>query len=178
MEFYLAQICGVLIMICNAVSVQFKTKDKVLICFVIANLFGIAQYFLLDAITAAVVYIISTIRCIVFYYYEKKDLKPALAILLVFEIIAIISGISSWQNVWSIIPIIVTVVFTYGLWQNNLKVTRISSAITGFGWVFYNIIVRAYVGAIFDGVLGISSIISLIKNKKAVANKDNLSQEV
>ena len=168
MNFYLAQICGLLIMICNAISVQFKTKDKILICFVIANLFGIAQYFLLNAITAAVVYIISTIRCIVFYYYEKKDLKPSLIVLMIFEVLAIICGALSWQNMWSIIPIIVTVVFTYGLWQKNLRVTRISTAITGFGWVFYNIIVMAYVGALFDGALAISSIIALIRNKKEV----------
>lgn len=168
MNFYIAQICGILIMICNAISVQFKTKDKILICFVVANLFGIAQYFLLNAITAAVVYVISTIRCIVFYYYEKKDLKPSLIILMIFEVLAIICGALSWQNMWSIIPIIVTVVFTYGLWQKNLTVTRISTAITGFGWVFYNIIVMAYVGALFDGALAISSIIALIKNKKEV----------
>lgn len=171
MEFYLAQICGILIMLCNAISVQFKTKDKILICFVVANLFGIIQYFLLNAITGAVVYIISTIRCIVFYYYEKKDLKPALAVLVVFEILAIICGALSWQNMWSIIPIIVTVIFTYGLWQKDLKVTRISTAITGFGWVFYNIVVIAYVGAIYDGALAISSIIALIRNKKNSNNK-------
>lgn len=166
MTFYLAQICGFLIMICNIISVQFKTKDKVLFCFVVANLFGIAQYFLLNAITAAVVYIVSTIRCIVFYYYEKKDLKPALVVLLIFEILAIICGTFSWQNMWSIIPIIVTLIFTYGLWQKNLKVTRITSALTGFGWVFYNFIVRAYVGAVLDGALAISSIVALIRANK------------
>ncbi len=168
MSFYLAQVCGFLIMICNAISVQFKTKDKILICLVIANLFGVVQYFLLNAITAAVVYIISTIRCIIFYYYEKKDLKPSIIVLLAFEIIAVISGAFSWQNIWSIIPIIVTVIFTYGLWQNNLKVTRISTAITGLGWVLYNIVVRAYVGAIFDSTLAISAIIALIKSRKPV----------
>lgn len=165
MSFYIAQICGLAILICNTISVQFKTKDKVLICFVIANLFGIAQYFLLGALTAAIVYIISTIRCIVFYYYDKKKLKPALSVLLLFEIVAIVSGVLSWQNIWSLIPIVVTVVFTYGLWQDNIKITRITSAFTGFGWVSYNLIVRAYVGALLDGALGISSIVALIRNK-------------
>ena len=172
MAFYIAQICGILIMICNIISVQFKTKDKVLICFVIANLFGIVQYLLLDAITAAVVYTISTIRCIVFYYYEKKELNPSLTALLVFEFTAVISGILSWQNLWSIIPIIVTAVFTYGLWQKNLTTTRITSALTGFGWVIYNFVVRAYTGALLDGALAISSIIALIRNKK-ISNKMN-----
>ena len=170
MSFYIAQFFGLIILICNAISVQFKTKDKVLICFVIANIFGIAQYFLLGAITAAVVYIVSTIRCLVFYYYDKKNLKPSLTVLLIFEIIAIVSGIISWQNMWSIIPIVVTVIFTYGLWQEKIKVTRISSAITGFGWVLYNIVVKAYVGALLDGALGVSSLIALYRNKKVIKN--------
>ena len=165
MSFYIAQICGVLILICNTISVQFKTRDKVLMCFVIANLFGIAQYFLLGATTAAIVYIISTIRCIVFYFFDKKKIKPSFPVLLIFELAAIICGLLSWQNIWSIIPILVTVVFTYGLWQENIKITRITSAITGFGWVFYNIIVRAYVGALLDGALGVSSVVALIRNK-------------
>ncbi len=167
MSFYFAQLCGLAILICNVISVQFKTKDKVLICFVVANLFGIVQYFLLGAITAAIVYIISTIRCIVFYYYDKKKLKPSLLVLLIFEVIAIISGILSWQDAWSIIPVLVTVVFTYGLWQENITITRITSAFTGFGWVMYNIVVRAYVGALLDGALGVSSIVALIRNKSS-----------
>ena len=174
MSFYLAQVCGFFIMVCNAICVQLKTKDKVLLYLVIANLFGIAQYFLLNAITAAVVYTISTIRCLVFYYYGKKDLKPSLAVLLVFELLVVVCGILSWQNIWSIIPIFVTLVFTYGLWQNNLKVTRISSAITGLGYVIYNIIVMAYFGVLVDGALAISSIIALIRTRKI----DNKAGEI
>lgn len=52
----------------------------------------------------------------VFYFYKKHDKNPSLMLLLLFEIIAIVSGIISWQNMWSFIPIIVTVIFTYGLW--------------------------------------------------------------
>lgn len=176
MSFYIAQICGLVILICNIISVQFKTKDKVLICFVLANLFGIAQYFLLGAITAAIVYITSTIRCVVFYFYDKRKLKPSLLILLLFEVLAIISGILSWQDVWSIIPIIVTVIFTYGLWQENVKITRMTSAVTGFGWVFYNFLVRAYVGALLDGALGISSIVALIRNRDSIDKNINCTE--
>lgn len=121
---------------------------------------------MLNAITAAVVYIISTIRCIVFYYFEKNNLKPSILVLTIFEFAAVITGLLSWQNIWSIIPIIVTVIFTYGLWQNNIKVTKITAAITGFGWFFYNFIVKAYIGMLLDGGLGISSIIALIKKDK------------
>lgn len=121
--------------------------------------------------TAAMFYIISTIRSIVFYCYDKKKLKPSLLILLLFETVSIISGILSWQNIWSIIPIIVTIVFTYGLWQDNIKITRITCAFAGYFGTFYNILVGAYIGALPDLVLGVSSTLSLIRNK--ILNKKN-----
>ena len=92
-------------------------------------------------------------------------------ILLIFEIIAIISGIMSWQNIWSVIPIIVTVIYTYGLWQDDVKVIRITTAIVGLGWTIYNVIVMAYVGAIQEISQFISAIIALVRNKEEKAEE-------
>lgn len=165
MIFILAQICGVIALILTVISVQFKTKEKIVMCSVFANLVVAIQFFLLNAITGAVISVINTIRCIIFYYYKKKDKKPSLIVLLIFEIIAIVSGITSWQNICSIIPIIVTVVYTYGLWQDNVKVIRITTGLAGFGWAIYDIIVMAYVGAIQETSQLISAIIALLRNK-------------
>lgn len=145
MLFILAQICGIIALILTVISVQFKTKEKIVMCSVFANIVVAIQFFLLNAVTGAIVSIINTIRCIIFYYYKKKNMKPSTIVLFVFEIIAIVSGIISWQNTWSIIPIIVTLVYTYGLWQDNVKVIRITTGVAGFGWTIYDIIVMAYV---------------------------------
>lgn len=165
MLFILAQVCGAIVLILTVISVQFKTKEKIVMCFIWANIFAAIQYFLLGAITGAIVSIINAIRCIVFYIYKKKDMKPSITVLLIFEIIAVISGIISWQNMWSLIPIIVTVIYTYGLWQDNIKIVRITTAIAGFGWAIYNIVVKAYIGVLQSISQLISSIISLYTNK-------------
>ena len=164
--FIIAQIMGGLVLILTVISVHFKTKERVVLCFIFANIFCSIQYFLLGAITGGVISILNTIRCLVFYLYKKKNIKPSLTILLIFEIIAIISGIISWQNMWSIIPIVVTIVYTYGLWQDDMKVIRITTAIAGFGWGIYNIVVMAYVGAIQSISQLISSIIAIFRNDK------------
>ena len=165
MIFILAQICGVIALILTVISVQFKTKEKIVMCMIFANLVVAVQYFLLNAITGGVISILNTIRCIVFYYYKKKDKNPSLVILLVFEVIAIISGITSWQNIWSLIPVLVTIIYTYGLWQDNVNIIRITTGIAGFGWAIYNIIVMAYVGAIQEIAQLVSSIISLVRKQ-------------
>ncbi len=166
MSFMIAQICGAITLILTVISVQFKTKEKILIFQIIANIVVALQYFLLNALTGGVVAIINTIRCIVFYYYKKKDKKPSIIFLAIFVAIAIISGIATWQNIYSIIPIIAAIVFTYGLWQDNVKITKICTAVTSGNWVIYNFVVKAYVGAIQSIAEFASAIIAIIRYKK------------
>lgn len=166
MLFILAQIIGFIVLGITVISIQFKTKEKILICQIIANILVSIQYFLLNALTGGVVAVINVIRCLIFYYYKKKDKKPSVTFLSIFIVIAIVSGILTWQNVFSIIPIIVTIVFTYGLWQDNVKITRICTAITAGNWTIYNVIVKAYAGALQYLAECISAIIAMIRNRK------------
>ena len=172
MLFILAQICGIIALILVVISVQFKTKEKIVMYMVFANFMIAIQFFLLNAITGAIISIINTIRCIVFYYYKKKEMKPSFVTLLIFEIIAIVSGIISWQNIWSLIPIIVTVLYTYGLWQDNVKVLRIMVGIVGGGWAIYDVVVKAYVGALQEVSQLISAIVSLVRNHYQYLEKE------
>lgn len=164
--FVLAQICGAIVLIFTVISVHFKTKEKIVMCSILANLFATIQFFLLGALTGAVVSVLNTIRCLIFYFYKRKGLKPSVMVLLIFEIIAIISGTFSWQNMWSLIPIVVTVIYTYGLWQDNVKIIRMASGVVGFGWAIYDLVVMAYVGAIQETSQLVSSIIALYRNRK------------
>ena len=45
MLFILAQICGLIALVLTVVSVQFKTKEKIVMCFVFANLVVTIQFF-------------------------------------------------------------------------------------------------------------------------------------
>ncbi len=166
MLFISAQIIGFIVLGITVISIQFKTKEKILICQIIANILVAIQYFLLNALTGGVVAVINVIRCLIFYYYKKKDKKPSIIFLSIFIVIAIVSGILTWQNVFSIIPIIATIVFTYGLWQDNVKITRICITITEGNWTIYNVIVKAYAGALQSLAECISAIIAMIRNRK------------
>ena len=170
--FILAQVCGGIVLILTVISVHFKTKEKIVMCSVLANLFAAIQFLFLGALTGTVISAINTIRCLVFYFYKKKDMKPSVVVLLVFEIVAIISGIISWQNIWSLIPIVVAVIYTYGLWQDDVKVIRITTGIVGLGWAIYDIVVMAYVGAIQETSQLVSAIISLYRNRD-IKNNSN-----
>ena len=169
--FILAQVCGGIVLILTVISVWFKTKEKIVMCSVLANLFASIQFLLLGALTGTVISVINTIRCLVFYFYKKKDMKPSFVVLIIFEVVAIVSGIISWQNTWSLIPIIVAVIYTYGLWQDNVKVIRITTGIVGIGWAIYDVVVMAYVGAIQETTQFISAVISIYKNRESRKEK-------
>lgn len=164
--FILAQILGGIVLILTVISVQQKTKEKILIFQIIANIVISIQYFLLDALTGGVVSIINIIRCCIFYIYKKKNMKPSVTFLGIFILVAIISGIWTWQNIFSVIPIVAAIVFTYGLWQDNVKITKICTAITSGNWGIYNLIVKAYVGALQSLAEFTSSIIAIVREKK------------
>ena len=171
LTFILAQILGILAVVFNIVVVHFNSKEKILIYMAISNLVVAIQFFLLNAITGGIVSLINVIRCIVFYIYKKENKKPSLFVLIIFELIVVISGIFSWQNIWSILPIIATATYTYGIWQDDVLKIKYISAITGGEWALYDIIVRAYVGVIQGIIQVISSIIAIVRYKKIEVKK-------
>lgn len=165
-QFLLAQLFGIMAVIFNIITVHFKTKEKILICNIFSNLIVAIQFFLLNAITGGIISLINVLRCIIFYYFKKKNKKPSLLLLIIFELIVVISGIISFQNIWSIIPIIATLTYTYGLWQDDVKTIKYISAIIGFEWSIYDLIVKAYVGFVQGIIQFISSVIAIIKYNK------------
>lgn len=167
LTFLLAQFFGLIAIVFNIVTVHFNSKEKILICMIFSNLVVATQFFLLNAITGGIISLINVIRCIVFYLFKKQNKKPSLFVLLIFEIIVVVSGIISWQNIWSILPIIATATYTYGIWQDDVLRIKYISAIIGCEWSIYDIIVRAYVGFIQGIIQVISSVIAIFRYKNA-----------
>ena len=63
MSFIIAQIIGFIVLGITVISIQFKTKEKILMCQIIANILVAIQYFLLNALTGGVIAVINVIRC-------------------------------------------------------------------------------------------------------------------
>ena len=161
--FILAQILGAIGLLGIVVGIQQKSKDKVLLIYLIVNVIFTAQYFCLGAYVGAAIYIVNTIRTGVFYYYKKKDMKPSYWVLMLFIVSAIVSGAITWQNIYSIIPVAVTVFYTYSIWQDNVKIIRIGTLTVAAGWLVYNLIVMAYSGAAAELVHFISAIVAMVR---------------
>ena len=166
-----AQVIGFIALFFMCLSYQKNKKKDFLFIQVLANFFYGLQYFLLNAISALVSNIISTIKTLVFFKFEKNNKKISLPILLIFEILIIILGIITFKDIFSIIPIFIACIYTYGTWQKNLKLTYSIGIIAATLWIFYNFIVGAYVSVVGSFIELFSSIIGAIKLFKTNSSK-------
>lgn len=171
--FILSQIIGLLAIICWVMSIQQKNKEKILMNQMFANTLYTIQYVLLGAYSASAMNITSAIRSLVFYNDEKKHKQSKLTGSILIAAIIII-GIITYSSPISIIPILITIAYTYSVWQSNLKITRIIFIIAAIIWIYYNLKVGAYISIIGNSLEIISGIISIKrfhKKHKSIINK-------
>ncbi len=158
-----AQIIAIFAIITYSFAPHQKSKIKVLIFKIISNSLYTLQYLLLGAMSAAGTNLINVLQAIIFYKYAKENKKVPVLCGIIFSLIIILLGVFSYTNITSIIPIVLALITTYGIWQDNLKIYRITCAFTIFCWIFYNLYISAYVSAIGNIFQCASAIIAIYK---------------
>lgn len=159
----LAQILALFAILFWVISILLKNKKNILLMQVIANgIYGI-EYLLLGAFSAASMNFLSFLRLLVYYFYALLNIKMPKWILFVFITLVLLLGIITYDGLISLLPIIITVLYTYAFWQNNLNVARIIYIVAAIIWIYYNYEVGAYVGIIGNVLEIITGLISLIK---------------
>ena len=159
----LAQILALFAILFWVISILLKNKKNILLMQVIANgIYGI-EYLLLGAFSAASMNFLSFLRLLVYYFYALLNIKMPKWILFVFIALVLLFGIITYDGLISLLPIIITVLYTYAFWQNNLNVARIIYIVAAIIWIYYNYEVGAYVGIIGNALEITTGLISLIK---------------
>lgn len=169
--YILAQIIGAIGLIIITIGMQCREKKNIILAQAITNTCITIQYFLLGATTGAILFIINTTRSLTFYLWDQKGKKPNIYLLLLFTSIAIITGIYSYKNIFSLLAIISSVVTTYGVWQKSATKLRIIMLFCNIILVIHDIYFKAYTGMLTYIMVVISTTISLIKID--ILKKDN-----
>ncbi len=172
--YWLAQIIGVVAISFWVCSVQKKEQYKILWMQSVANLAYTFQYMLLGVFSAASMNFSSCIRYYLFYRKRKEKKEISKIWLLFFIVIIIVLGAFTYQNVLSLIPIIITLFYTISSWIKNTKWMRIVFLVAAFVWIYYNYSVGAYVsmlGNVFEILSGVFSLIRF--SNKTNDNKDD-----
>lgn len=148
-----------------------KKKKNILILCVLYCIFYGLHYLLLNAITGALMTLISLIRNYWFYINSKKNRENSKLILITLILIAIISGVMGYQDIFSIVSIFASITSTYSIWQDNIKIYRFLAVPVSLCFLIYAIHINSVI-AIFTEIIllimEIIGIISLYLNKKNI----------
>ena len=102
-------------------------------------------------------------EALVFSIYEKKNKKPSVIVLSIFLALALAVNIPTYHAVVDILPILAFMLYSYGIWQNNLRVTRLFMFVQLSLWVPYAFIARAYTAFIFQVIISTMAFFAIVK---------------
>jgi len=142
-----AQLIGACAIAVIVLSVQFKTKKNIMIFQCIANLLYSFQYLFLNAFSASSLNIVTAIRCLCFYKYDKNQKRIPTFFIFIFILIILFVGFLNYRNLLDIIPIFISIIYTIFSASKNPNKFRKAFMFCSFIWIFYNFINQAYVSA-------------------------------
>ncbi len=175
-RFILGQIFGILGALAIIISSFQKTRKKMLIFLIFDPVFYTIQYILLNAYAGALSNIVGIIRTIMFSFKGKNKFFNSNYPLYIIIFLYLLINIFTHKNIYSLFPIIASIIYAFVLWQDKPKNIRIGSVFMFSMWFIYNLIVKAYISAIVEFVLLISTIIAILKldyNKLVKRHRNN-----
>ena len=158
-----AQIVGLAGIVCSLLSFQQKERKHVMLFQMTSSALFCIQLFMVGAITGGCVDSISFVRTAVFSQNDKKWASSPIW-LGVFIVAMIATGILTWQDGWSILPIIGSILSTIALWMKKSSHIRIISLFVGPCWLIYNLIHGAYTGALNEVLAMTSIVIGMVRH--------------
>lgn len=167
-KYIISQLFVVMGMFCLVMSYLAKDKKKIMIFCVFSSLFYGSQYLVLGAISGFTMNIVSIIRNIWFYLNAKANKKNDINVFIILCAFSIIIGVFSFDGIFSILPVIITIIFTYSVWQDNNKVYRLLALPMSIMWIIYSIYCQSLFGIIAESILFILEIIVVIKTFKKI----------
>lgn len=160
-----AQIVGIFGIVLSLLSFQLKQRKYIMLFQMTASLMFSAQLFMVGAITGGCLDLISFIRTLIFANNSKKWASSPLW-LVGFILVMIATGIMTWENLWSILPIMGSILSTVALWMKRERNIRLVSLLVGPCWMVYNVVTGAYTGALSEVIAMTSIVIGLLRHDR------------
>lgn len=149
---------------------QQKSRGKIILCKLFADVFWIAHYFCLGATAGMIPNLVGFFREILFLQRNKKKWANTPMWVIVFILINFALGMRTFSKWYNIIPIIASSFVTLALWLNNPKLTKIISAPVSASFLIYDCFVGSYIGVLNESISILSILFYFIKQCKEQKN--------
>ncbi len=166
MIYCIAQTIGISAFIISLIAYHRDKKEKILFSMVISNILNLLHYILLGAFSGCITKIIAIFRDIIIINKRKNKILSSKIILLIFLMIYILAGILTYNDIWSIFPILAAIIYLIPIWNGNELTVKKAAFLCYFFWLIYNIFVFSISGIISNIVSIISTFIAIKNNNK------------
>ena len=164
MKFIISQILGAVGYSLLAYSFFKKEKKQILYIQILAYIGFTTHYFLLGALTGTVCNILGFIALILIYFFSSNIKKKKLLVAILIPLLIVMSYLS-YENIYSIFPVIGCLVTFNSFLSNNENIIRFVGIISATCWLIYAIIHVSYSAIIFEAITVVATTIAYIKNK-------------
>jgi hypothetical protein len=159
----IAQVIGGVALLMAIISFQNNTKKGILIFQLLAGCLFAVHFLFLGAYTGAALNVVSVIRNIVYYQKQKHTWARHKGWLFLFMAVSIAAGILTWEDIFSLFPILGMVLGSLGFWLDNpTYVRRVTFPVSPL-WITYNIVKGSYAGIITEIFVMSSIIVGMIR---------------
>ncbi len=164
---------GALAFIILMASYHQNNKKRILLLQMFSSLAFATHYYLLNGITATYSNLFCIFMFLIIYIFDNKkyETKSVLVVLLI-PVLTIIT-ILTWENVYSLLPIIATVLALISFIFDSETFIRIVGLVTSACWIIYGFIYSSHVSVIFNFINIISTSIAIIRKRKSILMSDS-----
>lgn len=164
MNFFI-QILGMIAWGLLTVSYWQKKKLNLIVLQLIAYILYAIHFALLDGLSGALCNIAGIIVLFLLLIKEKSNKKSYWMMLLIL-LLYIPIGIYSYSGLYSILPILASIIPLMFNWQKNIVVIKIGGIIGSLFWLIYALFVNSYSTIITEIIFIISTVVALFFNNK------------
>ena len=165
MSFIAAQVCALAGMVMLFSSFQAKSTLRICLLQCVACLFLTAQFVFLEAFTGAVLNGLSLVRNLVYACCEKRWAQHRVWPF-VFSVMYIVSGMITWQDVFSLLPVMALVLSSFALRERDAQRARLLNFPASPMWLIYDAHTGAYLSIVTETLVMGSIILGLIRYRK------------
>lgn len=153
-------------------SYHFNNRKTILLVQLASFVFWILHFVLLGAMAGAVLSAIAAIRLALFSFKTKNNWIGSPAVMTFFIIVSIIATYLTSVGYWSVFALIGGIFAIVASGQDDENRIRRLFIPSHISWIVYDIFAGSYGGAISEGVLALSALLSLfVKNRNNLDNK-------
>lgn len=159
----IGQVFGFVALFFAVLSFQSNKREKILSLQLLSSIFYFLNLLFLGGLTGAYSLLFGVFRNYIYSLKGKKNWASQPIWVIIFIVIFIISGILTYKNMFSILPIIGMCIGTVGLWMTKPSYIRWFAAFGPPLWIVYNYVSHSIGGIILELFYLISITIGIIR---------------